>query len=106
MDFGGGGVGCGAAGLATRPEQEDTSLREDREKNTTEQMLEPKQLAEQGLEPERPPRQALRGGTLKASRGLTQSAVLPLPHQRDRGTGEQKSVCVCVGVQREAGVGL
>lgn len=77
-------MGCGAAGLTTRPEQEDISLREDREKNTTEQMLEPKQLADQGLEPKHPPKQALRGGTLKASRGLTQSAVLPLPHQRDR----------------------
>lgn len=49
----------------TRPQQEETSLKEDGEKTTTEQRLQPKQAVEQRLEPECPPEKTPTGGTLR-----------------------------------------
>lgn len=63
------------------------------------------EATEQGLEPEHPLKQALRGGTLKGSQELQDTdpicctALASPKGQRvvcGKCTGEQKSVCVCV----------
>jgi len=93
--------------------REETSLKEDREKNMTEQRLQLKQLAEQGLEPENPPEQTLRGGALKGLQELqdpdpNRCAALASPKGQNavcgESTGEQKSVCAGSCLEESGGV--